>query len=216
MSLSCSMSAAKTAFLRKATLPSRVIARILLEADGKPVEHGELWRTACKAKRSAPHAIPDATIVAADASTVSTTVADASEAAGRADEVIATRRPSRARKSDEPVLRSKTHYKRVLYDMKRLGTLRVRADPLDAADVVAAAAAARGSGGGGGGGGGAAASKAQLERRLQRQQRRFVVELTERGREKYLPELERVVARSTSASSATASASDASDASTQS
>ncbi|BAM83377.1 hypothetical protein CYME_CMT440C [Cyanidioschyzon merolae strain 10D] len=99
----------------RASLPTRAIARVLLEADGGPIEHNALWKLARRVKRletkgNPVHATQDS------AATV--------EASPALADNVRTTTPA------TPVLRSKTHFKKVLYQMKRMQTVEVRAEPL--------------------------------------------------------------------------------------
>ena len=142
----------------RASLPSRAIARVLIEAEGKPMEHNELWKRACKIKRADPGQVLAALTGGGGGPSVEGTEAS------------------------PPVLRSKTHFKRVLYEMKRLRAVSVRAEKSPEATVRLAD--------------GSTAAVTPAAQAAASSQRHFLVELTELGRKKYLPEIEKLYARS--------------------
>ncbi|KAK4534637.1 hypothetical protein CDCA_CDCA02G0662 [Cyanidium caldarium] len=147
----------------RASLPSRAIARVLIEAEGKPVEHNELWKRACKIRRADPGQV------------LAALTGGGGGGGGGGQSVEGT-------EHSPPVLRSKTHFKRVLYEMKRLRAVSVRAEKSPEATVRLAD--------------GSTAAVAPVAQAAASSQRQFLVELTELGRKKYLPEIEKLYARS--------------------
>ncbi|KAF6005372.1 hypothetical protein CCYA_CCYA01G0161 [Cyanidiococcus yangmingshanensis] len=99
----------------RSSLPTRAIARVLLESDGGPVEHGALWKLARRVKH------------------VGSKIAERNNS----EKVAVDRGPggepgAATSLQTEPIqlLRSKRHFKKVLYQMKRMQTVEVRAEPL--------------------------------------------------------------------------------------
>jgi hypothetical protein len=106
----------------RSSLPTRAIARVLLESDGGPVEHSALWKLARRIKRVEEKESPS--------SGVEETAVERARDVGQD---AATQQPT----ATTPILRSKTHFKRVLYQMKRMQTVEVRAEPLAAGTTAA-------------------------------------------------------------------------------